>query len=943
MSHIALSRLNQKILLTIICGLFFLSTIKAQVTGAITHQPIYQHVSTESLVINALVSSAVDVDRVVLFFRQAGEEGYIDIEMERAAEGWYGEIFPAFFSPEGIEYYISAVLVDETLLTFPEDDPEGSPLLVQIVPPSEPEIVPEPVEVTPVSEEVVVTAEQEAILVFSPLPGAKVQFDDVMVAASLFNIDSVDIATVKVYLNGRDVTAGSEISADLVLYEPLSISPGVHQIKIEVKMPDDRLLGSRTWSFETARQLVEEVERVEREFTYRGRINGGYSYDRIDESDPLAISQTTAAFSGQWRTVNFKTDMKLTTEENPFKQARNRYRFNLNVGKYLSLKLGDFNSRISRFTLDGKRVRGLDADLKLGVINLHVVKGELDRSIQGRYNADEALFLDRILVTQNPVDSTKHDFTYRLSRKGYAFRKDVFAARLSFGNAKSAQIGFNLLKAKDDINSVDRTINDAKISIDQDSSGVFPLAIGMGTYTYSQLDNAINSAASEGYGLDLLDRSSWSGETPQDNVVIGSDIKLSLFKRKFNMEGGWAFSMLNRDIWEGAISLAEMDTLIDEDIDNSIAGELDLGQLPDPAEFENIFVINQNMIPLIPVDPTIVEMEPIKAVLSMPSLSYNFKTTANILSNRVTLEYVKVGPEFNSLGNPYIQKNIRQYTASDRIGLFRNRLLLNLMYKHQDDDILRTVTHVTTTNTLTANVGIYPGAGLPSIVVSYRNQDRDNGKENLDTVRTDLEANIIELEDFRDWTNTKNISVGISHRIDVSGLNNSIAVTYIILDREDQFEDRPFWPYYSINQSGDTLFVDSSFASPNLASDVINISLITDYPFPLKTTAVLSINNSTFGKKGDGDIYYYGDQGITNVTLNGTYDMLKGRLKLLAGIDYTLGSGNEEFSRMGLRGGFNYRITDVLRFRFDGGVRSKSINDESKNSTLLRATLNYTF
>ena len=576
-------------------------------------------------------------------------------------------------------------------------------------------------------------------------------------------------------------------------------------------------------------------------------------------------------------------------------------------------------------------------------VSLHIVKGELDRTIQGRPEVNESLFIDRILVEQNPVDSTQYDFTYLLNRRGYAFKKDIFAGRLSFGDKKTVQIGFNWLKAKDDIDSVDPIMTHAKISIDEDSSGAFPLAIGMGTYTYSQLEKTIGSYASEGYNLDTLSRSSWSGNTPQDNIVVGSDIRMSLFKRKITMEGSWAFSMLNRDIWDGAISLAEMDTLIDEDVDNKIAGELDLGQFPDPADYENIFVINQNMVPLAPIDPTQVEDNLVKGLLSMPSLSYHLKTTANLLNNRFALEYLTVGPEFNSLGNPYIQKNIRQYTVSDRIGFFRNRFLLNLIYKHQDDDILRMVTDVTTTNTITANVGIYPGSGLPSIMVGYRSEDRDNGKDNFDTVRTDLEANWIELEDLRLWTNTTNISLGISHRLNVSGFSNSISVNYISLDREDQFEDRPMWPYYDINFNGDTLFVDSSFVSPNLTSDVINISLITDYPFPLKTTVILSLNNSTFGMKGDGDIYYYGDQGITNFTLNGTYDMFKGRLKLLGGFDYTIGSGNEEFSRTGVRGGFNYRFTDVLRIRFDGGLRSKKINNESKKSTIVRASLNYTF
>ena len=357
MRYKTLSRSNQKILLSIACGLFIFSTLEAQVAGTISHQPVFQHVTAEPLVIYATVASAVEVNLVVLLFRQSGEEGYIDVEMDRTAEGWVGEIPVEYFSSDGLEYYLSATLVDESVLTFPEDNPEEAPLLVQIVPPSEPAMVPEQVEAATIAEEVEMSTGNGGILVFSPVPGSKVPFDDVMIAASLYNVDSLDVSSIRLSLDGRDVTEGCEVGIDLVVYEPPSMFPGVHQIRIEAKKTDGSLADSKSWSFTTVREAVEEAGRVEQELSYRGRINGGYSYDLIDEGNPLEVSQTAAAFSGEWRALRFKTDLKLSTEEDPFKQPRNRYRFNLTAGKYLTLNLGDFNSRISRFTLDGKRVR----------------------------------------------------------------------------------------------------------------------------------------------------------------------------------------------------------------------------------------------------------------------------------------------------------------------------------------------------------------------------------------------------------------------------------------------------------------------------------------------------------------------------------------------------------------------------------------------------------
>ncbi|MFQ6673308.1 MAG: hypothetical protein ACE5GH_00825, partial [Fidelibacterota bacterium] len=359
----------------------------------------------------------------------------------------------------------------------------------------------------------------------------------------------------------------------------------------------------------------------------------------------------------------------------------------------------------------------------------------------------------------------------------------------------------------------------------------------------------------------------------------------------------------------------------------------------------DIFVINENMVPLVPIDPDSARLadDPMGVILDMPSLAYNVKATARYFHNHLNFQYIKVGPEFNSLGNPYILKNNQEYTVSDRIGLFRNRLLVNLSYRHQDDDILRTVPNVTATNTLRANLGIYPGSGLPSVTLSFRKQDRDNGKSVLDTVRVDTAGHRIELDDLRDFTSTRNTTLGINHQLSFFGFDHSVSVNYISLAREDQFGgDRPSPPFYTVNTLGDTVARDSSFVSPNLTSKVTNISVVTEYPFPLKTTLILSVNNSTFGKEGD-ELYDYGDQNITSLAFSGTYDMVGGRLQLLGDFEYTSGVGVEEFGRTGIGAGFKYRITDVLRFRFDGKFRSKSTNGETKTSTLVRASLNYSF
>ena len=883
-------------------------------SGVITHQPEIQHSEGEPLIIFALVSSEIEIDDVRLLYRNVEETGYIEVYLTAYGDMWRGEIPGEQLYGDGIQYFIASTLADGSVITFPADEPEVSPITVEIQLPVE-EPVMEHIDTTVA---VTLSDGDEQILIFSPAPGSKVPYDDVYIAASLFNIESIDIASIRITLNNQDVTRSSSVSNDIVTYEPFTMSSGEHTVRIEARTLNNQIVPPATWSFKVIKKRVEEVER---EFTYSGRINGGYSLDQI-EDQTLSISRTTASFSGNWRFLRFKTDSKLTSEEDSFKQPRNRFRFHLDAGRYFSINLGDFNSRLSRFTLDGKRVRGVDVDIRLGLINLHVVRGELDRDIQGRLGAGESYVFEGVdIITDTTTDIT--EFTYNLNRKGFTFHKDIFAIRLSFGSGKTFQLGFNWLKAKDDISSVKQILNNAKITIDQDLSGEIPLDIPIGTYTYGELINQINSL--NNYNL-MLPEGGWSGNNPQDNIVIGSDLRLSLFRKKINFEAGWAFSMLNTNIWDGAFSKSELDTLGilgDSLLDGKIAESFDIPI--DPKDYEDIFVLNLNQIPLIPIDPDTAQLKDdlLAAILNMPSLAYNFKATTNLFNNQITFEYIKVGPEFNSLGNPYIQKNNKEYTISDRVRLLKNRLFVNLMYRHQDDDILRTVTNVTTTNTLSANVNIFPGLNFPSINLSIRSMTRANGKAVLDTVSIDTTdfGILYEFDDLRDSTNTFNTTVGLSYRVNLFGLNHNISTNFISIKKLDLFGDR-----------------DTTFSSPDLSSTVVTISIVTQYSFPLRTTAVISINNSKFGLDG-----VYGTQGISNFSLNGSYDLLKGKVRAMAGLDLTTGTGNDDFSRFGIRGGFTYRITNTLGFRLDSEFRSKSTNGDSKTSTLLRASLNYSF
>ena len=99
----------------------------------------------------------------------------------------------------------------------------------------------------------------------------------------------------------------------------------------------------------------------------------------------------------------------------------------------------------------------------------------------------------------------------------------------------------------------------------------------------------------------------------------------------------------------------------------------------------------------------------------MPSLAYRGRAITNFFGNYIALEYNQTGPQFNSLSNPYLVKNKREWSISDKLKLFQSRLMLNMGYKYQDDNILTIVKNIKSQNTYLLGLNFLPGPNLPTV------------------------------------------------------------------------------------------------------------------------------------------------------------------------------------------------------------------------------------
>ena len=728
---------------------------------------------------------------------------------------------------------------------------------------------------------------QSGVLIMSPNPGEEISSNDILIAVSFYRMNGVNPGDIKLTLDGQDITSQAFIDSDIISCLVDNLDPGEHQVTLVLGGP----VRPETWSFSVAMK--------EPALEYSGRIRSGSSVDQIGDQS-LNISQVMLNMKGtayEW--LKFRTNVKLTTQENLLYQPRNVYGFSFALQDFATLNLGDSNPRISYFTMNGKRIRGLDANLKLGWFNAHFVQGEINRAVQG---ASEKAY-------EYTIDTDDEGTKYlSLGRSGYTFKQNVLSGRLALGRGEKFQWGLNFMKARDDTTSVTQVLDDATIVYSPDATG-YVAGLDSGTvYTIRDLGSIVQ----------FQDGANWSGAGPKDNIVLGTDLGIYLDNKRILLEGELAFSLTNNNIWGGPLTLAAMDTLIDDSLDNKISS-FDLSGLPDPADYTHILIINSNLTPLIPIDinafgdSSTVSID--DAVLSMPSLAYRGRAVVNYFGNYLAMEYSQVGPEFNSLANPYLVTNKREFSFSDKLKLLQNRLMITAGYKHQDDDILTTVENVESQNTLSLGVNALPGPGLPTVNFTYRSIDRDNGIDEI------VQLTDTTFSDNRENTHTDNLMLNVNHRFELLW-SHSMNGTFVMVGKKDQFADR-----------------DETFVDPGISTRVFNITLSTRYRVPLKTTINMNTNSSELSI-GPGE---RGKQDFLTGSLDAEYSFLDNKISARGGLNFAQGTGLVDMSWLGFKGGLRWKITRGLNLNGQGEFRAKKIDGEIKNSLTARANLEYAF
>lgn len=525
---------------------------QGQTQARIIHVPVVSLKSNENLIVEARVDGASQrVAFMRLYFKSDGTESYEYIEMTESLSGYVGELSISRFSAPTLDYFILAFFNDQSVVTYPEANPYGNPIMVSVsgrIGPAQQPAAPLPETPTPGFEDqpkpdfTPELAEKEqrpldqpqelsAILILSPEEGESFDAgDDVVIAASFLPDEPIDLSSVKIAIDGFDVTMDAAITEYLLTYTTSDLPPGKHQVMIRGHYMSGLPLPTTIWSFEVLGQSNKKKSRITSSF--RGRA---FAETRHENISGVGFSDNNIGgqLSGKHGAAKYDARVFLTTRESNAFQPRNRFSFSLDFGP-LGATVGDTYPRFNDLMLWGKRVRGIHGRLHLGFINFDFLSGQTLRAVPSTVET----VIDS--VTGNPLLDIAGQDSTELVPTG-TFKQNLLGARVSFGGGRHFQLGLNLLKVRDDTTSL--------------KAGEF-------------------------------------SALPQDNLVAGTDLLIAFDNRRFEIRGAVAASLVSTDISGGSITKQEIEDQFDVD-------------LPfDPADFSKYLIINASTTPLDPRDLT---------------------------------------------------------------------------------------------------------------------------------------------------------------------------------------------------------------------------------------------------------------------------------------------------------------------------------------------------
>lgn len=623
-----------------------------------------------------------------LFYRNEGDLGYSQKEVFFRNGVFITEIRPEELTGTNFEYYFQlSVRNSDQDIFYPENLPSENPIQVDIV--------------EGISETQRKKAEGIDYTILSPKPEIGLAKNDVFVAIALYyDIEEIEDGEFLLFIDDEDVTGLADTSAYFISYVPKGLNQGSHTVRLDYKTSSEQLEVVE-WSFRVVDPKRAAFQSFEPRLFPTGRVELTARNQTI--SGDLNNAYTGRTYiDGSYGLFRYSINGFLTSQESDRLQPLNRFGVNLSLGKWWRFQAGHVYPTLSKFTISGRRMYGINTSAQLfwDVLNVQFLYGELSREVTNLYSS---VSVDTVYANGIPQDTT-YTLGYEESGRG-TFARKIIGARVGLGNPRHFQFGIQAMKVEDDTTSIFNVI---------DANDLF----GGPTTLFNNLNTADRNVLNQQPELLRVDGGS---PRPKGNFVAGADLRFGLANNKIRFSTETVASVLNNDIYGGVLDSLRAADLGFEDIDQ---GDLDILD-----QISRFIIINEN-VSVLPIRFTNFNTDSSDTEVFFPTsiLGSNSELSVNYPSNTFNVQYRWVGPEFVSLANSTIRKDIKGFTFSDRFRLLRNQVYVTLGYETLSDNVSNTKEATTNTISYRSNISWYPTKiKLPRVSAGFRYRTRENG------------------------------------------------------------------------------------------------------------------------------------------------------------------------------------------------------------------------
>ncbi|HHE39407.1 MAG TPA: hypothetical protein ENL20_12690, partial [Candidatus Cloacimonetes bacterium] len=348
-----------------------------------------------------------EIDKIYVYFREAGTLTYYEQEMMKGTETdpyFRTALNDASEYTTELEYYFEIVDVNELRTSFPEMQPQINPFKVAFEKPQ---------------------SFSDSFVRLSPDEELSDLTEDFIVAISYFSIaDEVEEGSIKLTLNGEDITENAKISKNLILYKDLNKLPGNYTYQVSAALKNGKTINSEKWFTK-----IKEVK-FEMPWNLTGNAVGtyyGYSESVDDETGHEGNLLINLSGSQNW--LRTKLKLFISSLETKYAQPVNRYKISF-LTPHFDLIAGDHSPDYGSFVLNNKNIRGIHTNLHFKMFRMLLSYGQNKRKIEGEETAPDEY-------------------------SAGTFKRNTVAMRMEIGTKKSFLWGLNVAKNKDSMKSLD--------------------------------------------------------------------------------------------------------------------------------------------------------------------------------------------------------------------------------------------------------------------------------------------------------------------------------------------------------------------------------------------------------------------------------------------------------------------------------------------------------